>query len=110
MHPETTVCFEKRTNDRSHWIKIEHPEGTERPQDLLDALAAIGFAEDTRFAPPPHITGWPHEIQVFKRGSGLFTDWTAEEKPGFMREARAVLRRFGFTNVPVNTLTLADLL
>lgn len=120
------LWFETKEIDcTTNWLVIEHEEG-KPPAELLADLAGIGWNTDgMRTAPPaPPIlydddgsfVGIDHkapkveEIHLLKRGTALFTGWTPNEKRINMADVRKVLRRHGFTRVPVNKLTLADLL
>lgn len=49
-----------------------------------------------------------NDFSLSKPGTAFFTDWTAQEKAANIREARAIMRRFGFTRVPTWSKTLAD--
>lgn len=78
-----------------------------RPDELLNALISAGW-EASMFVPP--MPDGTKEVFLHKPGTGLFTGWTPEEARAFRTEARKILRRFGFRNVPVIRLRLEDLL
>lgn len=108
MHPDTAVSFNCKLPDtKTLWVEIEHPMG-ERPQELIDALAEVGFVEDD-LRKTPEIEGVPTTVYLSRKGSSLFTLWTDAESVTFEKEARDVLARFGFEDVPVYELTYADL-
>jgi hypothetical protein len=104
---ETGACFNSKHPHTTLWLEIKFLVG-ERPQELIDELAAIGFAEDGLAKAPP--CDGVDEVQLAKPGSALFGGWTAEEKKANLKAARAVLKRHGFVNVPCNKLSWVDML
>jgi hypothetical protein len=94
---DTTVAFESKAPHTTCLISLDYPEAAP-PTDLIQALAEVGFAPDGLAGLPP-LDGRA-EVQLVKRGSDLFGGWTAEEQTQNMRQARAVLKRFGFARVP----------
>jgi hypothetical protein len=104
---DTSVSFSRKELGLTHTIQIAHLVGS-RPEKLIEMLAVAGFAENLMQRMPAAVNGI-ELVWLFKRGGGLFGDWTAAEKRANMKAARAILARFGFARVPVNTLTYADL-
>lgn len=118
-----SLTFAAQGNGSTKWIEIQFP--TENPPtSMLEALAEIGFAPNPHHMRLPAYTVFAHnaageyvplgyraqEEMLVKSGGGLFGGWTAEEERTNMRIARAVLRRFGFTRVPVWKKTPADMM
>jgi hypothetical protein len=105
-----TVAFESKVPHTTPWLSIEWEIDKDDPQELIEALAEIGWAEDPRYRRVPPI----HNMQELNlnppSGSGLFGEWTDEERRQRMPVVRRVLRDKGFKDVPWNQLTLADLL
>jgi hypothetical protein len=113
-----SLTFAANGREKTSWIEITYPQDAV-PSGMIAALAEIGFKVDTRFAEYAYPASdydrkvYPNgyrlvEVSVNRSGSGLFGTWTAEDATLFMREARSVLRRFGFTRVPMWRKTLAD--
>lgn len=127
IDPRTSLTFARRERSTTHWIEGEYPADA-RPQALFDAFAAAGWQVDPvtesipAYEPVDFDFDQPvgqqviprgykvREFALTKPGTDLFTDWTQQEKAANMRQARGLLRRFGFTRVPVWTKTLADML
>jgi hypothetical protein len=123
-----SLTFARRERGIHHWIEGEYPEQA-RPEALFAAFEAAGWTLDAMqetvpaYEPYDYDYSKPlvgqravprgHKVREFgltKPGTSTFGGWSAEEKQANMREARAILRRFGFTRVPVWTKTLADML
>ena len=105
-NPDVTVSFNRRQREQTCWIELYFPVDAE-PTEMLAALAEVGFAPDGMREPPP-LDG-VQAAHLIKHGSDLFGGWTDAEKRENMKAARAVLRRFGSTGVPVNALSYFDL-
>lgn len=121
------ITFASQGDSPTKWIEVTYPTDNP-PTAMFDRLAQIGFeqSEDTITLPPVRATSYNENapigerlvdlgyyeqtIHLTKRGTGLFSDWTDEEARENMRQARAVLRSFGFIRVPVWKKTLADML
>jgi hypothetical protein len=107
---ETTARFEcKETDPETLWIVIEH-DATETPQlveDLRDAGWQTPEDRGMRSLPP---LGGVAETHLTRKGSELFCGWSAAERKSFVSEARAIMRRHGFTGVPVNKRPWQDFL
>ena len=108
MNDTTTVRFATKHPKTTNWIEVQWSVDAGEPTELFDALAEIGFVSDGFMDPPPF--DGKMDRSVSKSGSGLFGGWVDEERSRFMREARAVLRRFGFTRVPVYTYSAMELI
>lgn len=110
------LTFATRDNDRcNHWIEGEYDADAPKPEAFFADMAAIGFIEDASFAAlPPYTSSQAgcriQEFTLSKKGSALFAGWTDEEKRTNMAAARRVMRKHGFTRVPVWRKTLADML
>lgn len=122
-----TLTFASKGNSRTRWIEMTYPVDAP-PTALLDALAEIGFKEqDGMVALPPYQAHtWDRslplgqqyvdlgyretEVHLTKSGTDLFGGWTAEEQRTNMNQARAIMRRFGFTRVPVWKKSISDML
>lgn len=123
-----SLTFARRERGIHHWIEGEYPEDA-RPEALFAAFEAAGWTLDTMMESIPAYEPYDydytqplvgqravprgHKVRDFcltKPGTGVFGAWTAEEKQTNMRQARTILRGFGFTRVPVWTKTLADML
>lgn len=120
IDPRVALLFASRGNSLTKWIEITYPEDAV-PTGLLDRLAAVGFKSDGMALPAYEAFDTSDEgfkprgykeisDHLVLRGSGLFGSWTEAEAKDNMRRARAVLRAFGFSRVPVWKKTLADML
>lgn len=118
--PRVLMTFASKTPYHTNWLEIEAPADAE-PIELYAALGAISWNEGQTYAAlPPYpkfdletMTDLGYQVQErhFARpGSAPFGGWTADERKAFMTEARAVLRHFGFTNVPLWRKTWQDML
>ena len=117
--PRTRLTFAKRQGpDRTHWLEIEAPADAE-PITLYTDLRAAGWTE--KYPPPPAHQAYddhtfkPLGYMVVERfftkpGTDMFKMWNDAEARAFMPAARAILRKHGFTRVPVWHKTLADML
>ena len=120
VDPRTKITFATKAPNRTAWIEIEYPVDA-APQGLLDDLATVGFAHDTRFHTLPPCPGVDenynpagYDVQEVilsgPAGTDLFSGWTADEARTHMAAARRVMRRHEVTGVPVWRKTLHDLL
>lgn len=127
LDPRVGVTFARRERGVTHWIEGDYPEDA-RPDGLFAAFEAAGWVLDAATESIPAYEPWDldyslpvgqqgtlrgYKVKGFslsKPGTGLFTGWKPAEKAGNLREARALMRRFGLTRVPVWTKTLADML
>jgi hypothetical protein len=127
VDPRVELTFARQGNHRTHWLEIEFPVGAE-PTGMLADLAEIGWHPD-RFQTPPveKITwdstqpgGLPQMVRhgyqtqelrlIGPKGSALFAGWDDDEKRQHMAAARKVLRKYGFTRVPVWAKTVQDMM
>lgn len=104
------VEFRSKHPHRTLWLWLEFPQHDD-PKGLLDDLATAGWREGgsigaARMSP---FKG-RQQVEINKRGSGLFGEWLPNERKRFLAEARRILRRHGLVNVRNRKLTLADLL
>jgi len=104
--PETGLCFQSKDRG-TNWISISYEVGDEATEALIADLKAAGWGSQFRDAPPIQNIA---ETNLTKAGSGLFGGWTEEEKKQNMKEARAILRRHGYSGVPVQRLSWQDLI
>ena len=121
VDPRTFITFATKHPNRTAWIEIEYPVDTV-PQGLLDDLAAVGFAQNTRFvtlgpaeaydrATGQNLGYISQEVTLAAPpGTGLFGSWTDDEGRTHMAAARRVFRKHGVTRVPVWRKTLHDLI
>lgn len=120
VDPRTKVTFATKHPNITAWLEIEYPLDAV-PQGLLDDLAEVGFAQDSRCAPLPpcpgvdghyNLTGYlVQDVHLGgPAGTDLFAGWTKDEARVHMRNARRVLRKHGLTNVPVWRKTWRDLI
>ena len=100
------IFFVSKEPHSTLWIEIQFPS-KDRPTRLIEGLAGIGFRSEV--PPVPPLSG-VQTIDLVKEGTGIFGSWTPEEYRVNMREARALLRSYGFRNVPRKRLTPMDLL
>lgn len=100
------ISFVSKDPHSTPWIEIQFPS-KDRPTKLIEGLAGIGFRSELPSV--PSLNG-VQTIELVKHGTGIFGSWTPEEYKVYMREARALLRRYGFCNVPRKRLTPMDLL
>jgi hypothetical protein len=107
MHPETTALFGSKHPHHTNWLELAYPED-HPPTELIEALRAVGWQHDG-FPDPPPLNGIMNTT-IGRRGTSLFGGWQPEERKQFMREARAVLRRFGFTGVSIHKYTFQELI
>lgn len=90
-------------------VRYENRAHEEWFNQLVAALADVGFVLDPEVVPPPPVGG-RRELHFARDGSDIFGNWTAAERRPFLRAAKGVLKRFGFAAVPQVRLSLADLL
>lgn len=120
------LTFARKGSARTHWIEGEYPVDA-RPAALFAAFEAAGWHLDSATESIPayqpfdfddtrplgqRATLRDYQVKDFvltKSGTDLFAGWTAEEERENLREARALLRRFGFARVPVWAKTWQDL-
>jgi len=103
----TTASFNSKAPHTTLWIELRFPVGAP-PEELLAELAAAGFVEDGLAKAPP-LDGVDY-VQLGKSGSALFGGWSEEEHRANSKQARAILKRHGFTVVPHNKLEWQDLI
>jgi hypothetical protein len=99
-----SVTFQSKHPHRTCWLAIRW--AGEEPAALFTDLQALGW---TRHTAAPPLAG-THDVAFGKEGTGLFRGWTPGERKANLAQARRVLRRHGFTRVPVQRLDLQDLL
>ena len=105
----TAVAFESKSPHTTPWLVLEYDVGQE-PRELLEALAAIGWAPDGLAQAPPLPDGTYENHLRGPVGSSLFGGWTDAERSRNLYVCRATLRRFGFRRVPWHHLAHRDLL
>jgi hypothetical protein len=94
--PGFTVMFQSKPPHTRFDVVISSPVGQAVSDEFANALVGIGF---NRRRQHPQSKGMLS--QSFEReGSGLCGGWSATERDKLTRDARATLRRFGFTMVP----------
>jgi hypothetical protein len=105
-----SISFDRKDKNLTHWITLTYINTDPSPQTIIDALREAGWetARDRGLSDIPEIDG-ELTVSLSRRGSGLFTSWLPDEKKQFLSEARAILRRFGFTRVPINEWSWEDL-
>lgn len=105
--PQLGLSFGSKDEGKTCWLCITHKVDDHAVETLLADLETIGWKQN-KYSKAPPIDDVAETI-VFKRGTGLFGNWSPEERRAYMSEVRAVLRRHGYTHVPVNRLTWQDL-
>ncbi len=116
------VQFQSSNPHKTLFVKV-WADANNEPKEMYDALAKVGFMQEDVFPLPPipaegyYGCGYakgdttPIIARIFvKKGTGLFTGWTPEEKKVNLPAARNVLRKFGFIRVTHRKLTLADMM
>jgi hypothetical protein len=105
LPPNVSVRFARAESD-NHWFWIEvFCNVSSDPIALFNELHEAGFRRTVEASPLPDGS----VIRKFiKYGSHIHGLCTAQEIRSNMRLARTVLRRFGFTRVPVNVYTQSD--
>lgn len=117
VDPRVSLLFASKGASRTKWIEVTFPTDAE-PSDMFDDLRAAGWVYDDYGLPPTQARddnfkslGYAEQFAVFtKKGTDLFVGWTDAEKTANMAEARSILRKYGFSRVPVWKKTLADML
>lgn len=122
VDPRVNLTFVSKGNASTKWLEVEYPVDA-KPVAMLEALASVGFIADERFAMGTRKAyGYDEnqryvdlgyriqDVHLMKSGAGLFGAWTTEEARVNMREARRILRQFGFTRVPIWKKTLVDMM
>ncbi|HLZ27232.1 MAG TPA: hypothetical protein VKV73_07910 [Chloroflexota bacterium] len=94
--PGVSVIFQSKPPHSRFDVVISSPVGQALSEDFSTALTAIGFNRRRRL---PQVNGVLSE-SFEREGSGLCGGWSATERDKLTRDARATLRRFGFTMVP----------
>jgi hypothetical protein len=94
--PGVSVVFQSKPPHTRFDVVISTPVGQPISDDFGNALQGIGFNRRRQL---PHANGVASE-SFEREGSGLCGGWSATERDKLTRDARATLRRFGFTMVP----------
>ena len=94
--PGVSVIFQSKAPHTRFDVVISSPVGQPISEDFGNALLGIGFNRRRQL---PHTNGLSSE-SFEREGSGLCGGWSATERDKLTRDARATLRRFGFTMVP----------
>lgn len=97
------VEFRAKQPFNTYWVWISNDT---KPQDMIDALTADGWAEQKG---PPPVDG-QGEWALSKPGAGLFNGWAATEKRKFLNSAAKVLRKFGVINIPKHHMSMREML
>lgn len=126
LDPRLELTMARKTRGLTHWVEGEYPIDA-RPDALFAAFEEAGWTLNptTESIPAFEPLDIDHtlppgqrarrrgyrvkEFSLTKPGTGLFGGWTEDEKRANLREARALLRRFGFARIPVWTKTWRDL-
>jgi hypothetical protein len=94
--PGVSVVFQSKAPHTRFDVVIAAPDGQAANDEIANALVGIGFHHRRQH---PQSKGMFSE-SFEREGSGLCGGWSAAERDKLTRDARATLRRFGFTMVP----------
>lgn len=110
IDPSVQITFAHREREKTYWLEFEYPTEVE-PHALLTALESEGWEKTHKHEWVEYQTGVPTTaLTCSKPGTDLFNGWTDDERTTNMARARAILRSFGRTRVPVWSKTLMDML
>jgi hypothetical protein len=102
---EIGATFQHKERERTSMLSLTHRVGDPETEALCADLRAAGW--DVEPSPAPPLDGVA-ETGASKRGTDLFCGWTEAEREANMREAREILARHGFDDVPDHSLTWQD--
>ena len=106
MPPNVSVLLTCSENSTNFFIEVCCNVSVE-PVTLFNELHAAGFERSIEASPLPD--GSVTRVFV-KHGSSFFGGCTPDERRKNLRLARKVLRRFGFSSLPMRVYSTAELL
>jgi len=111
----TYVTFVSTMPHKTRILLVSFMENS-KPDNLLADLEAYGWSEDNNVGLRPLIT-FPSltnpgrvELDLHAAGSGRLGAWSDSEATKNLRNARKVLKHYGFNGVPHRKLTIADMM
>jgi hypothetical protein len=106
------IEFQSKHPHHTAWIEVSGPvpevEAALNQGGVIADLLAIGWRLSI-IPPAPPFDGMT-ERDIQRDGSAVFRGWTADEKVKFVAEAKAVLKKHGYTGVKWRKMRLEDLL
>lgn len=102
------VCFQSTKPHKTQWVAINFNVNA-KPEALISALKAAGWEDESIGINPPPLDDRV-QINLSKKGTGLFNGWTDTEKRANRKEVKAILVANGVTEYYEQKLTAMDLM
>ena len=113
---ETRLLLASREHSNTLWVEGAYREGF-RPDDLFSDFTKAGWSVEEYGLPvQAYDDEWnrlPYsefDFHINRMGTGLFGGWSPDEEKRFRAEARKIMRKHGFTRVPIWRKTLQDMI